>query len=146
MLSISDIILDYLLGVDSAPDIPLDPDAPLIPAAPIVAANYFIDEFPEAGIEGVIIRHEAGGAVERRFLDGSYYGQFNFSFYSRFADKEAGREILESIKNALDMARIEIAEAVVICEVATVVQFVSSDDKERSIYTFSISAEINSKE
>jgi hypothetical protein len=134
MISIVDIILDYLSDIGSTPP------------NPIVAANYFIDEFPEAGIEGVIIRHEAGGAVERRFLDGSYFGQFNFSFYSRYEDKEAGREVLESIKNALDMARIETDTATVTCEVTTVVQFVSSDDKERSIYTFSISAEINSKE
>lgn len=59
------------------------------------------DWFTGDGAEEVISSHDPGPTVTKRFMDESYEGEFNFSYYAKSPNAPKARQQLEAIQEVL---------------------------------------------
>lgn len=63
--------------------------------------NINEDFFSADSGDEIMCRHDVSPKVARRYMTGSYWAEFNFSFYSRASDPITARQVLEEIEAAL---------------------------------------------
>ena len=107
--------------------------------------KFYIDEVADPLLEGVILRHDPSQAKTREFVDGTVLQFYSIGFYSRFSEKKNSRIILDTIAQTLDGLQLETETALLIMEVTTQTNFAYTDDKDRSIYNFSLAIESRKK-
>jgi hypothetical protein len=61
------------------------------------------DAFAGDSTEELMVRHDPSPALTKRYLDGSWWGTFNFSFYAKSADMAKARAQLEAIAGVLNI-------------------------------------------
>jgi hypothetical protein len=69
----------------------------------IAPAAIHEDFFPADDEQEVICRHDPSPVIVRRYLTGSYWAEFNFSYYARSKNPEAARKTLAAIVDALNL-------------------------------------------
>jgi hypothetical protein len=69
----------------------------------IAPAAIHEDFFPADDEQEVICRHDPSPVIVRRYLTGSYWAEFNFSYYARSKNPEAARKTLAAIVDALNI-------------------------------------------
>lgn len=68
---------------------------------PTIAADVPEDAFPGDSAEELMCRHDAAPLIKRRYLTGSFWAQFSFSYYSKSMSVITARQKQESIMEAL---------------------------------------------
>ena len=61
------------------------------------------DTFAGDTTEELMVRHDPSPALTKRYLDGSWWGTFNFSFYAKSHDMAKARAQLEAISGVLNL-------------------------------------------
>lgn len=107
---------------------------------PGVPESVPYDTFADDEDHELMVRHDVGPAVTRRYLTGSYWAAFNFSFYAKDLDGEVARALLEAIQGALSLdnslkAALGIAKGTI--KTKTIPHFVGKSDRGARIYTSS---------
>ena len=88
---------------------------------------------------GLMVRGDPSSAVVKEFIDGSYQGTQQLSFYSRNSDPSIAQSQLESIRAALDKEEIALTGCLAVrIRSTTSVSFVSREETGESIYVTTI--------
>jgi len=69
----------------------------------IVPASICEDFFPGDADDELMCRHDPSPVITRRYLTGSFWAQFDFSYYARSKNPEAARKTLAAIVSALNL-------------------------------------------
>jgi len=86
-----------------------------------------------------MVRGDPSSAVVKEFIDGSYQGTQQLSFYSRNSDPSIAQSQLESIRAALDKEEIALTGCLAVrIRSTTGVSFVSREETGESIYVTTI--------
>ena len=105
--------------------------------------SIFNDMFPEDNTEGIIIVHDPSARKVAEFIDGTAIFNLNISFTIRDSNPAKGREVLDGILKQIDKKIItDSADGLKLkINVVSNVQFIGTDEKNRAIYTSSVSVE-----
>lgn len=105
--------------------------------------TIYNDMFPEDTSEGIIAIHDPSSRKVSEFIDGSCIYQINISYTARYKNSKSARSKLDSILQLLDRQKLSDSTDNLTMKINTVsnVQFVGTDDKEKSIYTCSVLVE-----
>lgn len=95
-----------------------------------------LDAFTGASDE-VMVRNDPSQAVERRYMDGSRSGQFQFSYYAKSMVQETARQQLDAIVDALNLPSFTDISGTLSAQITVVTSpaFVSKSENLESIYT-----------
>ena len=101
------------------------------------------DLFPDTDTIGLVSVHDPAPRIENRFIDGSAVYQINISYNARYENAADARSKLDSVLTLLDGRKLQDSiDGLELKITANAnVQFIGIDDKNRSIYTCSISVE-----
>lgn len=78
-------------------------NAYIISKVPAVGTNINEDFFADETTPETICRHDASPLITRRYMTGSYWAAFNFSYYSKAMDPISARQVQEAIMEALSI-------------------------------------------
>ena len=98
------------------------------------------DVIPDTKDNAACLRYEPAPAAERRYQDGTRLLKWNLTYYIRNKDRSKAREYASLITAALDGAEIpdEASGVVIETEAATLPQFITTDEKNNTIYSAAI--------
>lgn len=98
--------------------------------------------FLNSGSEEIMCRQEPSNAVETRYLDGTRTGGLSFSYYAKSTSQVTARTQLDSIVNALDLAKFNLTDGYFVkIEAVTLPNFVTKTQSGEYIYTASFKLE-----
>lgn len=105
--------------------------------------KIYNDMFPDDSSEGIIAIHDPSPRKVMEFIDGSCVYQLNISYTARYKNSLSARSKLDSVLNLLDGQKLSDSTDKLTLKIKTVsnVQFVGTDDKNKSIYTCSVLVE-----
>lgn len=97
------------------------------------------DVMAETG-DAVCLRYDPAPAAERRYNDGSRLLKWNLTYYVRNKNRATARSLADDLTAALDGAEItDRASGIKIdCEAQTLPQFISTDEKNNTVYSAAI--------
>jgi len=97
------------------------------------------DAFPGDSQEELICRHDVSPLIFRRYLTGSYWAQFSFSYYAKSAQVVLARQWLEAIEAVLFLDNFQNLLGLTEGRLETVARptFISRDESGANIYTSS---------
>ena len=100
------------------------------------------DVFTKPDGDAVILRYDPAASAERRFNDGTRLIKWNLTYYVRNKDREKARQIADKITKLLDGESITDTKSGVKIDVEalTLPQFISTDEKNNTIYSAGITA------
>jgi hypothetical protein len=107
---------------------------------PTLPEQVAYDDFSDDADTEVMIRHDVAPAVSRRYLTGSYWAGFNFSFYAKAQDGEEARALLEAVQGALSLdnaLKLALGIAKGTIKTKTNPHYVGKTDRGARIYTSS---------
>lgn len=78
-------------------------NAYVLSKVPSIGTNINEDFFADEAMPEVICRHDASPLIMRRYLSGSYWAAFNFSYYSKADNPIGARQVQEAIMEALSI-------------------------------------------
>ena len=98
------------------------------------------DVIPDTKDNAACLRYDPAPAAERRYTDGTRLLKWNLTYYIRNKDRSKAREYASTITAALDGAEIEdeTSGVVIETEAATLPQFITTDEKNNTIYSAAI--------
>ena len=98
------------------------------------------DVIPDTKDNAACLRYDPAPAAERRYQDGTRLLKWNLTYYIRNKDRSKAREYASTITAALDGAEIadETSGVVIETEAATLPQFITTDEKNNTIYSAAI--------
>lgn len=98
------------------------------------------DVIPDTKDNAACLRYDPAPAAERRYTDGTRLLKWNLTYYIRNKDRSKAREYASLITAALDGAEIpdEASGVVIETEAATLPQFITTDEKNNTIYSAAI--------
>ena len=98
------------------------------------------DVIPDTKDNAACLRYDPAPAAERRYQDGTRLLKWNLTYYIRNKDRSKAREYASLITAALDGAEIpdETSGVVIETEAATLPQFITTDEKNNTIYSAAI--------
>ena len=98
------------------------------------------DVIPDTKDNAACLRYDPAPAAERRYTDGTRLLKWNLTYYIRNKDRSKAREYASLITAALDGAEIpdETSGVVIETEAATLPQFITTDEKNNTIYSAAI--------
>ena len=98
------------------------------------------DVIPDTKDNAACLRCDPAPAAERRYTDGTRLLKWNLTYYIRNKDRSKAREYASLITAALDGAEIpdEASGVVIETEAATLPQFITTDEKNNTIYSAAI--------
>ena len=98
------------------------------------------DVIPDAKSNAACLRYDPAPAAERRYTDGTRLLKWNLTYYIRNSNRSKAREYASLITAALDGAEIpdEASGVVIETEAATLPQFITTDEKNNTIYSAAI--------
>ncbi len=98
------------------------------------------DVIPDTSDNAACLRYDPAPAAERRYTDGTRLLKWNLTYYIRNKDRSKARDYAGQITAALDGAEIPDEESGVLIETeaATLPQFISTDEKNNTIYSAAI--------
>lgn len=68
------------------------------------AGSNINEDFFSADIQTeTMCRHDAAPLIQRRYMTGSYWAAFNFSYYTKSDNPISARQVQEAIMDALDI-------------------------------------------
>lgn len=97
------------------------------------------DSFPGDSQEELICRHDVSPLITRRYMTGSYWAQFSFSYYAKSMQVVLARQWLEAVEGVLsidnfsDLLGLKQGRL----DVAARPTFISKGENGASIYTSS---------
>lgn len=102
--------------------------------------TIYNDLFPVEDGDLIVSRHDPSQSAAREFADGSRYVEASFSYYARCKKAGDAREWLEKITKQLENEQIvrQADNVSFQSSVATLPQFVETDDKGQTIYMMSV--------
>jgi hypothetical protein len=97
------------------------------------------DAFPGDSQEELMCRHDVSPLIARRYLTGSYWAEFNFSYYAKSAQVVLARQWLEAIEEILFLDNFTNLLGLSQGRLETVARptFISRDESGANIYTSS---------
>lgn len=98
------------------------------------------DEIPDTSDNAACLRYDPAPAAERRYTDGTRLLKWNLTYYIRNKDRSKARDYAGQITAALDGAEIpdEASGVLIETEAATLPQFITTDEKNNTIYSAAI--------
>ena len=98
------------------------------------------DVIPDTKDNAACLRYDPAPAAERRYQDGTRLLKWNLTYYIRNSNRSKAREYASLITAALDGAEIpdEASGVVIETEAATLPQFITTDEKNNTIYSAAI--------
>lgn len=104
---------------------------------------FFNDLFPDDTTEGIVTRHDPSVRKIADFIDGSAIYQIAVSFNSRFSNSKTSRDTLDKILELLDGRKLTdtMDELNLKIKSNSNIQLVGTDDKNRTIYSCSVTVE-----
>lgn len=112
-----------------------------LPALPAITEDNFA---PTSA--ALMVRGDPSQANVIEFVDGSYQGSQQLSFYAKSKEPATAQAQLESIQAALDKKEIALTGLQVIrVRSVSTVSFVAKEDTGESIYTFTAAVEYDGK-
>lgn len=98
------------------------------------------DVIPDTSDNAACLRYDPAPAAERRYTDGTRLLKWNLTYYVRNKDRTKARDYAGQITAALDGAEIpdEASGVVIETEAATLPQFITTDEKNNTIYSAAI--------
>jgi hypothetical protein len=98
------------------------------------------DVIPDTKDNAACLRYDPAPAAERRYTDGTRLLKWNLTYYIRNKDRSKARNYADMITAALDGAEIPDEESGVLIETeaATLPQFISTDEKNNTLYSAAI--------
>jgi hypothetical protein len=98
------------------------------------------DVIPDTSDNAACLRYDPAPAAERRYTDGTRLLKWNLTYYVRNKDRSKARDYAGQITAALDGAEIpdEASGVLIETEAATLPQFISTDEKNNTIYSAAI--------
>lgn len=101
--------------------------------------TVYMDLIPDTENDGACIRHDPAPAAEKRFIDGTRFVSWNFTFFIRCKNAADARKFAKAIIDAIDGVTIggDEDESLYI-EALTLAQYIDTDSKEYTTYSTSI--------
>ena len=98
------------------------------------------DVIPDTSDNAACLRYDPAPAAERRYTDGTRLLKWNLTYYVRNKDRSKARDYAGQITAALDGVEIPDEESGVLIETeaATLPQFITTDEKNNTIYSAAI--------
>jgi hypothetical protein len=98
------------------------------------------DVIPDTKSNAACLRYDPAPAAERRYQDGTRLLKWNLTYYIRNSNRSKAREYASLITAALDGAEIpdETSGVLIETEAATLPQFITTDEKNNTIYSAAI--------
>lgn len=98
------------------------------------------DVIPDTSDNAACLRYDPAPAAERRYTDGTRLLKWNLTYYIRNKDRSKARDYAGQITAALDGAEIpdEASGVLIETEAATLPQFISTDEKNNTLYSAAI--------
>ena len=98
------------------------------------------DVIPDTKDNAACLRYDPAPAAERRYQDGTRLLKWNLTYYIRNKNRSKAREYASLITAALDGAEIpdEVSGVLIETEAATLPQFITTDEKNNTIYSAAI--------
>jgi len=101
--------------------------------------SVYMDLIPDTEKDGACIRHDPAPAAEKRFIDGSRFVSWNFTFFIRCKNAANAREFTKSIIDTIDGKTIGDCEyESLYIEALTLAQYIDTDSKGYTTYSTSI--------
>ncbi len=103
-------------------------------------AQIFNDVMPDTTDDAICLRYDPAPAAERRYTDGSRLLKWNLTYYVRNSSRTEARNIADQLTATLDGAHIYDSTSGITLEVEaqTLPQFISTDEKNNTIYSAAI--------
>ena len=101
-----------------------------------------LDAFPVEPEEALMLRADPSNAAEKGFIDGSFCGTAQLSFYARGASPAVAIDALDDIRKALDQPELVLTD--VLCAQVlplTLPAFVSQNESGASTYYFTVAVD-----
>lgn len=70
---------------------------------PDLGSNINEDFFTADALPETICRHDPAPLISRRYMNGAYWAEFNFSYYTKDDDPISARQVQEAIVEALSL-------------------------------------------
>ena len=104
-----------------------------------IPADVPEDNFPGDSNEELMCRHDVSPLIRQRYLDGSYWAEFSFSYYRKSMNVITARQALEAIMGVLQIDNFTALFGLTDGRLETVTRpsFVSKDESGVNIYTSS---------
>lgn len=108
--------------------------ATAVPALPAITE----DNFSPTG-DALMVRGDPSSAVVKEFIDGSYQGTQQLTFYARNQSAAVAQSQLESVRAALDKEELDLTVLIAarVRSISTV-SFVSQEETGESIYSTTV--------